>query len=93
MFRDTSERQGSLKGVAQVNWEGSCSILFDNLNYAIPAQNISTLLCINMEPVNQRQINMNYQNKMSNIYSKTCIDTQQILTRLSIQVLMLVENT
>ena len=46
-----------------------------------------------MEPVNQRQINMNYQNKMSNIYSKTCIDTQQILTRLSIQVLMLVENT
>lgn len=46
-----------------------------------------------MEPVNQGKINMNYQNKMSNIYSKTCFDTQQILTRLSIQVSMLVINT
>lgn len=46
-----------------------------------------------MEPVNQRKINMHYRNEIWNIYSIACFETQRMLTRLNIQVLMLEKKT
>lgn len=57
------------------------------------AKYFSTLLCIYMEPVNQRKINMHYRNEIWNIYSIACFETQRMLTRLNIQVLMLEKKT